>query len=299
MDAGIDNRQIRNRSCFKVCRVCMTKNTKDLKSLFEAAEQTEFFQLVTGVDVSLSSWKHSNDNKVSICFQISKDAGHYEAFICNVCEENLLRTSDFRKRANRVEDFYFKPKREGLNDSDVTVIEPEAAPIYEISSDDDENQQPRVIEKPPNKKAFIKAPLRKFKCRVCEKALSSKQTLRYHLQNIHEKVRKYSCDFCQKKFFYKQQIELHVKRHLGLNPETSSTAKKLRKPRNKLKLHKLRLFKCNIDNCSTFYKKKMSLRNHQKVNHAGKYLINSVIKYTFFHIILFFCRLSTIRLLIL
>ena len=51
-----------------------------------------------------------------------------------------------------------------------------------------------------------------FDCEVCDKRLSSRQTLKDHL-NTHSGHRPYQCPYCQKFFRQVSQLCVHKKRH--------------------------------------------------------------------------------------
>ena len=50
-----------------------------------------------------------------------------------------------------------------------------------------------------------------FKCGVCQKLLSSRETLKIHLETVHENKKDFECDTCNKKFYTKRVLSQHIK----------------------------------------------------------------------------------------
>ena len=49
------------------------------------------------------------------------------------------------------------------------------------------------------------------KCDRCQKLISSKQGLQYHIESVHNKNRRVECDLCDKVYTYKPTLTRHKK----------------------------------------------------------------------------------------
>lgn len=94
-------------------------------------------------------------------------------------------------------------------------------------------------------------------CTVCDKVLSSKMTLKFHMK-IHRK-KEYVCRFCGKDFVFKNSLDAHERIHLDLKP-----------------------FKCNV--CDKSFRQRMGLHIHKRVHTGEKPYQCQVVCYLLFEI---------------
>lgn len=65
----------------------------------------------------------------------------------------------------------------------------------------------------------------KFECEICNKQLSNRRTLEYHVRSFHTMDRPYSCQHCSETFLSKEVCTVHERRHTGEKPYICSHCK--------------------------------------------------------------------------
>ena len=58
-----------------------------------------------------------------------------------------------------------------------------------------------------------------FECKFCSRILSSKSSLKRHIEGVHDNVKRYKCTFCDFKSLHKHHIKEHMVRHKGTQVE--------------------------------------------------------------------------------
>ena len=56
-----------------------------------------------------------------------------------------------------------------------------------------------------------------FKCQICDKRYSSKESLSQHMI-IHDESKAFKCDVCLKVFSNKSKLNIHYRTHTGEKP---------------------------------------------------------------------------------
>ena len=75
-----------------------------------------------------------------------------------------------------------------------------------------------------------------YTCLICNKSLSSANTLRYHTQG-HTGKRPFSCSICLRPFSFTKSLEIHKRTHTGEKPNNCSLCSKSFSNGNQLKAH--------------------------------------------------------------
>ena len=85
-----------------------------------------------------------------------------------------------------------------------------------------------------------------LKCEICSSIFKTKETLKRHLQTVHEGKKPYKCDICDSSFSEKAKLKAHISIvHEGKKP-----------------------FQCNI--CDASFTTKQNLNMHIASVHEGK-----------------------------
>ncbi|XP_034232170.1 zinc finger protein 271-like [Thrips palmi] len=59
-----------------------------------------------------------------------------------------------------------------------------------------------------------------FECELCNKQLSNRRTLEYHIRSFHTQERPFSCQFCSMSFLSREACTVHERLHTGEKPYT-------------------------------------------------------------------------------
>jgi Zinc finger, C2H2 type/C2H2-type zinc finger len=115
----------------------------------------------------------------------------------------------------------------------------------------------KLKEVPVSTNAKKKRSRTKKQCPICNKTLTSKYALQYHIEMVHEKKTRFSCPHCPKAFYRKDDLQRHIAQcHTFTNDDTTNSN---------------RPFECDIDNCGKFFKTKGDLKIHQQRVHSGEF----------------------------
>ena len=116
---------------------------------------------------------------------------------------------------------------------------------------------------------------RPFQCGVCDKAFSSKHTLKQHL--VTHAPPQFNCNVCDKQFYYKQHLVNHLLNHTGMGKYKCDICNKLYNHIGNYKAHVLshtdeKPHVCEV--CGEAYKHGSSLQNHISKVHTGVARLN-------------------------
>jgi len=101
-----------------------------------------------------------------------------------------------------------------------------------------------------------------FECKVCQKVLTSKNSLDKHIV-LNGCDKRYKCPFCSTKFIHKGNIKRHVKiKHPGENIEDTNKSQLSINPKENETNESLLIHKCNY--CPTAFLKENNLKIHIK-----------------------------------
>jgi hypothetical protein len=268
------------------CRVCCAPRSSSIRflSLFED-NRAEIVSKVTGIDVSflLLDLSASTFIYLFLSQQFCADCGKREALICADCFDGIKRAQKmrlkWRKKILKAEEKHFKIQRESsANEQDGNDSSGEDS--NEINEDIAEYQENEVFETLNHEEQFdelrkqikiskrIKKSRRKkfdeiLKCKTCGKVFKGSQKIghrRQHQLAVHEKFRPFKCDLCNFSATLKGDLKTHLKRHAN-NPNF--------KPQNSY--DSSRPFKCSIEGCSKYFKRKYHLKCHERDSHRGKF----------------------------
>lgn len=111
-----------------------------------------------------------------------------------------------------------------------------------------------------------------FECDLCNKHLSNRRTLEYHIRSFHTQERPYACQFCTMSFVSREACIVHERLHTGEKPYTCpECSMSFRSPSNlaqHLKTHKdERPWACNL--CPKRFKRNGILLVHMRT-HTGE-----------------------------
>lgn len=269
-----DSRRTRMKICF--CRCCLADSFHvNLKVM--NGSKTKKLKDISGVDVS-GNWFSIDSDLQFFCVQVSKDEGNQAALVCSQCSLFIDKTYNIRVDIKQVDEFYFCFRREEVEESirlkeinNVKIKKEKISPERDVKTKVQlKSTQKRKIFKevtrkkkaPEIKKEFLdskkgKVEAKKWKCKICLKHYSSRNSLKKHLERIHAKIKRFSCDICGLSEYLKENLQAHmIRRHI--NPTV--------KPRRFY--DKSRPFKCNVPGCSKFFKRKSDLDYHLRI-HAG------------------------------
>lgn len=111
-------------------------------------------------------------------------------------------------------------------------------------------------------------------CGNCGKVLSTKSTLKYHIESVHENLRSHVCNICSKSFSRKAGLTLHQKTvHEGVKEHQCDVCKIFVSQACYLKKHKRmmhpedgRRIKYSCETCPQTFSTEHALKNHQTIH---------------------------------
>ena len=113
-----------------------------------------------------------------------------------------------------------------------------------------------------------------YQCSDCEKAFTSRQSLKDHRIKIHSiEIKWHECDLCQKSFRSKLSLRIHEQQVHGERKHKCNLCEYKSTTSTNLKLHHDRVhlmtknFSCEI--CEKYFYQKYQLQKHMSLIHAG------------------------------
>ena len=110
-----------------------------------------------------------------------------------------------------------------------------------------------------------------YECDICEKILSSPQTLKAHISGFHDRLKQHTCTICGEQFVRKGDINRHVKKnHQNIKSHNCDRCEEsfndlLQLQNHVAKFHdKIKSLECEICN-KTFYMQR-NLKRHLKIH---------------------------------
>lgn len=90
-----------------------------------------------------------------------------------------------------------------------------------------------------------------YKCEKCNKNLSSKESLKTHIENVHDKKRIINCNLCDNKFSNNTSLQLHIKAvHEKSLEEKCEKCNKIYSTKKSLQIHIKKIHEDNKINCN-------------------------------------------------
>ena len=114
-----------------------------------------------------------------------------------------------------------------------------------------------------------------FKCQICDKRYSRKESLSQHMI-IHDESKAFKCDVCLKVFSYKSKLQMHYRTHTGEKPFACKVCDRKFALKSLLVRHQathsdVRSFKCSICPEGRYFKTKHQLTNHMVFHYEPKF----------------------------
>jgi len=122
-----------------------------------------------------------------------------------------------------------------------------------------------------------------FICQTCGARLGSRNNLKNHIEEVHDKVRPFKCQVCDKEFFAKAKLKRHETTHEKVRPHICELCGKAFKLREALGKHMMvhngtveRRFQCSY--CG----KKLTDRTHLQVSSTCENRVQLIISFLHF-----------------
>ena len=109
----------------------------------------------------------------------------------------------------------------------------------------------------------------KFACEHCNKVVSNRYTLEYHINKYHEMIKRYPCSQCPEAFYDSLSLKKHEDKHNGINQFECSHchkvfASKALCTRHVKTIHeKNEVYKCDLCGFKTFHPTSMTVHRQQ------------------------------------
>ena len=140
-----------------------------------------------------------------------------ESFECEHCDKKYTRKDNLLKHEQRIHGFYKIDFERAASFSSINNMF--KCPLCLAFFGEEKERffahiASKVCHKDPNYKhdTDITEDLR-FKCQLCEKSYSNKDSLKRHARWKHDKnIKKFECNFCKMTFNYESSLKRHIKK---------------------------------------------------------------------------------------